>query len=162
MVFSKDTFGKWTFRNRVKGYIEPSRYIEVDYMGYIWAVHPQKGIYRLELNEQMDSVINILHFNSIAESSGKITVSLINNQIVFMTSEYIYEFNYENKSFIPVKSLEPGLMEFIGSTQIINYQKNSYWFTLGNRIALFEISKELDAKKILEIYHKYADLPGRK
>jgi DNA-binding CsgD family transcriptional regulator len=161
MVFSKDNYGKWAFRNRVKGYIEPSRYIEVDYMGYIWAVHPQKGMYRLELNEQMDSVINVLHFNSVANASGKITVSLINNQIVFMTSDYIYEFNYENKSFIPVKSLEPGLREFIGSTQIINYQKNSYWFVLGNRIALFEISKDLEAKKILEIYHKYADLPGR-
>jgi DNA-binding CsgD family transcriptional regulator len=161
VLFKKDQEGRWSFRNRINGYIEPSRYIEVDYMGFIWSVHPQKGIYRLELNEPMDSVVNILHFNSIADTSSKISVSQINNQVVFMTAGYIYLFNSENKSFLPVKSLEPGLGEFIGSTQIINYQKNSYWFILGNRIALFEISKGLEAKKILEIYHKYAELPGR-
>lgn len=161
VLFKKDQDGKWSFRNRINGYIEPSRYIEVDYMGFIWSVHPQKGIFRLELNEPMDSVINILHFNSIADTASKITVSQINNQVVFMTAGSIYSFNSENKTFLPVKSLEQGLGEFIGSTQIINYQKNSYWFILGNRIALFEISKSLEAKKIVEIYHKYAELPGR-
>jgi DNA-binding CsgD family transcriptional regulator len=161
IVFSKDSHGKWTFKNRISGYIEPTRYIEVDYLGFIWAVHPQKGIDRLELNGQMDSVINILHFNSVANSPGKITISQINNQVVFMTSDYIYTFNYENKSFVPVRSLESGLGEYIGSTQIIYYQKNSYWFILGSRIALFEISRELEAKKVLEIYHKFADLPNR-
>jgi DNA-binding CsgD family transcriptional regulator len=161
MLFGKDSKGKWSFRNRINGYIEPSRYLEVDYLGYIWAVHPQKGIDRLELNEKMDSVVNILHFNSVADSSGKITVSQLNNQVVFMTTNNIYTFNYENKSFSPVKSLEPGLGEYKGAGQIIYYQRNNYWFILGNRIALFEITKGLEARKIMEFYHKASYLPGR-
>ena len=161
VILGKDAGGKWTFRNRVKAYPEPTRYVEVDYQGYVWAVHPQKGIDRLELNEQMDSVLSVLHFNSIADSPGKISVSQINNQVVFMTSENIYSFDYERKSFVPVRALEAGLGEYIGASQIINYQKNIYWFILGDRIALFEISKELGAHKIREFYHKYADLPGR-
>ena len=123
------------------GYIEPSRYIEVDYKGYVWATHPQKGIYRLELNEAVDTILNTLYFSSIADTLNKVALSMINNQVVFLTSEYIYAFDYEKKTFYPLKSLEPGLGEYIKATQIIPYQKNSYWFILGNRIALFDISR---------------------
>ncbi len=161
VVFAKDSDGKWSFRNRINGYADPTRYIEIDYLGYIWAIHPQKGIYRLELNEQIDSVINTLYFNSIAGTSGRPTMSRINNQVVFMTSDYIYAFDYESKKFSPIRSLESGLGEYIKATQIIFYQKNSYWFILGNKIALFEITKDLEAKKLLELYHTYEDLPGR-
>jgi ligand-binding sensor domain-containing protein/DNA-binding CsgD family transcriptional regulator len=161
IVLGKDTEGKWNFRNTINGYREPTRYLDVDYLGYVWAVHPQKGIDRLELNEAMDSVINVIHFNSVGDTTGKITVSQINNQVVFTNSGYIYAFNNESKTFSPLRSLEPGLGEYIKSTQIINYQKNSYWFVLGNRIGLFEITKDLEAKKILELYHNFTELPGR-
>jgi DNA-binding CsgD family transcriptional regulator len=161
MVFNKDEKGKWSFRNRINGYIEPTRYIEVDYLGYVWAVHPQKGIDRLEFNEPMDSVINVLHFSSIAGNPGKIIISQVNNQVVFMTTDHIYEFKYENKTFSPVRSLEDGLGEYIKSSQIIPYQKNSYWFILPDKTALFDITKDLEAKKLFEIYPRYTDLPGR-
>jgi hypothetical protein len=32
---------------RLRGFIEPVRYIEVDYLGYIWASHHQKGIIQI-------------------------------------------------------------------------------------------------------------------
>ncbi|HUW93742.1 MAG TPA: hypothetical protein VMV74_11310, partial [Bacteroidales bacterium] len=161
VVFDKDERDRWRFRNKITGYAEPTKYIEIDYLGYVWAIHPQKGIYRLELNESMDSVVNTLYFNSIADTSNKLTMSRINNQVVFMTSEYIYAFDYENKTFYPIKSLEPGLGEYIKATQIMHYKQNSYWFILGNRIALIDISKDLMAVKETEFFHKYADLPGR-
>lgn len=78
-----------------------------------------------------------------------------------MTSDNIYAFDYENRIFFPIKSLEAGLGEYIRSTHIIPYNKNSYWFIHGNRIALFDISKDLEAVKETELIHKYADLPGR-
>jgi ligand-binding sensor domain-containing protein len=161
IVLGKDHLGKWAFRNIVNGYREPTRYLEIDYLGYVWAVHPQKGIDRLELNEAMDSVLNVIHYNSVGDTTGKITVSQINNQVVFMTSGYIYAFNNETRTFSPLRSLEPGLGDYIKSTQIINNQKNTYWFVLGNRIGLFEITKDLEARKILELYHNFTELPGR-
>ncbi len=159
--FRKDEEGKWQFRNRISGYTEPTRFLEVDYLGYIWAIHPQKGIYRLEMNEATDSVDNIIFFSSIADTTHRLAMSKVNNQVVFMTSEHIYAFNYESKTFYPIESLETGLGDYIRATQIIPYQKNSYWFILGNRIGLFEINRELEAKKVLEFFHKFADLPGR-
>ena len=71
IFFRKDKNGKWTFRNRIKGFGEPTRHIEVDYLGYIWASHPQKGIYKIELNEALDSIISLKFFNTISGVPGK-------------------------------------------------------------------------------------------
>jgi DNA-binding CsgD family transcriptional regulator len=159
--FMKDAKGDWTFKNRIDGYTEPTRSIEIDYLGYVWAVHPLKGIYRLELNERTDSIINTLYFSSVADTDRELAMSSINNQVVFLTSDHIFAFDYEKKAFFLITSLEPGLGEYVSATQIINYRKNSYWFILDDRIALFNITKELEAEKVLEFFHEYADLPLR-
>jgi DNA-binding CsgD family transcriptional regulator len=159
--FGKNSSGKWVYRNRIEGYIEPTRFLEIDYLGYVWAVHPQKGIYRLELNEQVDSIVSSLYFSLLADSSKILSMSNLNNQVVFMASDHIFAFDYEKQDFFPVTSLEPGLGEFVGATQIIGYHGNSYWFVLDNRIALFNVSRDLQAEKVLEFVHEYADLPWR-
>jgi DNA-binding CsgD family transcriptional regulator len=159
--FIKDAKGEWIYKNRIEGYTEPTRFIEVDYLGYVWAVHPLKGIYRLELNERTDSIVSALYFGSVADSTRELSMSSINNQVVFMTSDHIFAFDYEKKTFSPITSLEPGLGEFVSAAQIIHYRKNSYWFILNNRIALFNITRELEAEKVLEFFHEFADLPWR-
>lgn len=159
--FRKDTDGKWVYRSRIEGYIEPTRFLEIDYLGYIWAVHPQKGIYRLELNDQADSIVSSLYFSLLPDSSKILSMSSLNNQVVFMASDHIFTFDYENKDFFPVTSLEEGLGEFVGATQILWYRGNSYWFVLDNRIALFNVTRDMQAEKVLEFVHEYADLPWR-
>jgi ligand-binding sensor domain-containing protein/DNA-binding CsgD family transcriptional regulator len=161
ICYQKDKAGNWSYRNRMAGFGEPARYIEVDYLGYVWVVHPQKGIFRLELNENTDSVTNILQFSSIAQPSGKMNISSVNNQVVFMTSMNIYSFDATSHSFTPIRSLEAGLGEYSKATQIIHHEKNSYWFMLDNKIVLFDISKSFEATKLHELIQKYIDLPGR-
>ncbi len=97
----------------------------------------------------------------MAGNTRELAVSNINNQVVFLTSDHIYAFDYEKRTFFSITSLEPGLGEYVSSTQIIHYRKNSYWFILDNRIALFDVTRDLQAEKVLEFFHEYADLPSR-
>lgn len=159
--FAKDDDGKWSYRNRIAGYAEPSRSLMIDYLGYLWATHPQKGIYRLELNETADSVISVAAFSSIDDSNNRISISKINNQVVFLTSENIYAFDYEAGEFSPVRSLESGLADYRRATGIIPYQRNLYWFVMKNRIALFEISRAFEATLVTEFPQRFEELPGR-
>ncbi|HLO60863.1 MAG TPA: two-component regulator propeller domain-containing protein [Bacteroidales bacterium] len=161
VVFRKNQPGNWYYSHRVEGFGEPTRYIEVDYLGYVWAVHHQNGIYRLELNDNTDSVVNSEYFSTLDNQSGKITISSINNQVVFMNTRHIFSFDAENKKFFPVKELEKGLGEYARSTRIIHQEKNRYWFILEDKIALFEISRSFEARKIRELLQRYTDLPGR-
>ncbi|HCM59020.1 MAG TPA: hypothetical protein DIS74_01270 [Bacteroidales bacterium] len=159
--FRKGAAGKWEFSSRIDGYAEPTRFVEVDYLGYVWALHPQKGVFRLELNEEADSVTSSLYYSQAGDSARILSMAVINNQMVFIASDHIYGFNYETRDFFPVTSLEPGLGEFVRATQVIPFQKNSYWFVLDNRIALFTITRDLQAEKVMEFVHEYADLPWR-
>ncbi len=161
IFFRKDNNGRWTFRNRIKGFGEPTRHIEVDYLGYIWASHPQKGIYKIELNEALDSIINLKFFNSISGVPRKIEIHKINNQIIFSTSDSTYAFNYEKGEIIPLVKLNRTLGDFRTASQIIPYLKNYYWFVSGNKIALFEISKDFEAVKKLELVQKSSDIRER-
>jgi DNA-binding CsgD family transcriptional regulator len=159
--FRKDINGRWTFRNKVKGFIEPTRHIEVDYLGYIWASHPQKGIYKMELNEALDSIVNLKFFNSISGAPRKIDIHKINNQIIFTTSDSVYTFNYEKGTIIPLDKLNQTLGDYRTASQIIPYLKNEYWFGYGNKIALFEITKDFEALKKLELVQKSSDIRER-
>ncbi|MBA4322086.1 MAG: hypothetical protein C0408_04650, partial [Odoribacter sp.] len=161
VFFRKDQNGKWSFRNKIKGYSEPTRHIEVDYLGYIWASHPQKGIYKLELNEALDSVIKMQYFNSIAGNQINFDIYKINNQVVFTNSENIYKYDHDQKKIIPFLELNKTLEYYRSSAQIIPYTGNRYWFINGNKIALFEISKDFEAINRLELIQKFSDLPER-
>lgn len=161
IFFKKDAKGKWTFRNKIKGYNEPTRHIEIDYLGYIWASHPQKGFYRLELNETLDSVIQLQHYNTITGRPADIAMYKINNQIVFTTSDSLYTFDYDQRKIIPFNQLNMTLKEYRESSQIIPETRNKYWFLRGNKIALFEISKDFKGSKQLELSQKFSYLPER-
>jgi DNA-binding CsgD family transcriptional regulator len=161
IFFKKDLNGKWIYRNKINGFYEPTRHVEVDYLGYIWASHPQRGIYKIELNETLDSVINLKFFNSISGVPRKIAIHKINNQVIFSTSDSVYAFNYEKGEIIPFVKLNQSLGEFRSVSQIIPYVKNNYWFVSGNKIALFEISKDFEAVKKLELVQKSSDIRER-
>lgn len=161
IFFRKDDQGKWTLRNKIKGFSEPTRHIEVDYLGYIWASHPQKGIYKLELNEALDSVINLQYFRSVSGKSSGADVYKVNNKIVFTTNDSLYTFDYDKKSIVPFSQMNESLDEYRTSSQIVPEKKNNYWFIQGNNIALFEVSKDFTAKRLLELNQKFSDLPER-
>jgi DNA-binding CsgD family transcriptional regulator len=161
VLFRKNKDGKWTFRNKIEGFSEPTRHIEVDYLGYIWASHPQKGIFQLELNEALDSVNKVQYFKTITNKPNNVDIYKVNNQIVFTNSDSIYTFNYDKKEIEPFVLLNSTVGDFKSATQIIPDIRNNYWFIKGNRIALFEITKDFKATKLLEIVQKSANLPER-
>lgn len=161
IFFKKDRNGKWTFRNKIKGFDEPTRHIEIDYLGYIWASHPQKGFYRLELDEALDSVIQVQYYSTISSRQKAVNIYKVNNQIVFATSDSLYTFDYDRRKIIPFTQLNSSLGEYKESVHIIPETKNRYWLIRDNRIALFNISKDFVAVKQLEFYHKASYLPER-
>lgn len=159
IIFSKDAGGTWKFRNRIIGFNEPTRHLEIDYLGYVWASHHQRGIYKLELNDNADSVRSTSFFNKLEGISGNIDVFKINNRVVFTTGTRLYTFNYDANRMEPFESLNNQVAEFKQASQIIPYQKNLYWFVFGNKVGLFEISLDFKVKKVFELYQRNVRSP---
>ena len=91
---------EWKFRNFVKGFSETGGMFEEDEDGNIWFSHWIKGIFKLRLNEAMDSFESVEQigtekgFSTIRNN----TLSNINNQIAFSSEGGFFTFNpAENK-----------------------------------------------------------------
>ena len=55
---------KWNFTSDIKGFGESSRVMEVDENGDIWMTHGYKGVFRLKLNAELDSVISVMYYGA--------------------------------------------------------------------------------------------------
>ncbi len=160
VIFEKDGQGNWKFKSKIKGYNEPSRHVEVDYLGFVWASHHQRGIYKLELNDKLDSVQSRRFFERINGTAGNIDVFKINNRIIFTGSDQLYTFDYDANKIVSFKILNQQLKEFNKAVQIIPFEGTQYWLVLENKIGLFDINRDFKVRKILEFSQKNIHTSG--
>lgn len=160
VIFNKNKQGKWTFRNKVRYFNEPTRHLEIDYLGYVWTSHLPKGIYKLEMNETMDSIVKSDFYNIVENQPLKSDVFKIKNKIAFSTTENIYTYDYDQKKITPFVALDSTLGEYVQASKVLNYQ-DKYWFVNGHKIGLFEISKDFNTRMDLELVQKSIDIAER-
>jgi ligand-binding sensor domain-containing protein len=60
----KRTENGWEFNEKVKGFDESSRFLAQDTVGAIWISHGSKGVFRLLLNNELDSASNVKLYTS--------------------------------------------------------------------------------------------------
>jgi DNA-binding CsgD family transcriptional regulator len=161
IVIERSRAGQWMFRNKIEGFLEPTRYIETDYLGYIWASHHQKGIYKIELTDDLKGIARKQLITDIGGRTYNINVFKINNRVVFNTGEKIYTWDFVRDEIVEFEILNENLGEYESVNQIIHFQKNKYWFIGDDKMALFDVGLDFDATQLLEIPQIMVILPQR-
>lgn len=91
----------WSFVQKIKGFNESSRTMVQNKDATIWMAHGFKGVYRIKLNQKMDSVIRYSFYN--AESgfprNEDLGVFTAENQAVFSTPDGIYGYAHNTNRF---------------------------------------------------------------
>ncbi|MGE4290364.1 MAG: hypothetical protein AB7E36_16935, partial [Salinivirgaceae bacterium] len=159
--YKKNKQNQWEYRSRLNGFYEPTRHLEIDYLGYIWVSHPQKGIYRLKVNEAKDSIAAIYSYTALKKSLNLTDVYKLNNRVVFSSGKCFFTYDYVNDSIVPFSVLNHALGDYQQSTQIIPYEKNLYWFVNNNKLALFRISIESEPTLLNEYVIADDHMPGQ-
>ncbi|MCX2742745.1 triple tyrosine motif-containing protein [Mangrovivirga sp. M17] len=87
---------------KLKGFDESSRVMEVDDSGYIWMTHGYKGVYRLHIHDELDSVqVKFYGIEKGLPSNYLINVWKINGRLIFSTETTIYSYNEKTDRFAP-------------------------------------------------------------
>lgn len=88
----------WRVRNKVEGFKNSSRYLEIDASNQIWVNHEYKGVFKLKLNDSLTKVQELNKENSLTLGN---TSSLIkyNNQIHYASENGLFIYNDEKRSF---------------------------------------------------------------
>ena len=131
---------KWNFTSDIKGFGESSRVMEVDNNGDIWMTHGYKGVFRLKLNTELDSVISVVYYgaNEGLPANVLINVFKIENELIFTTTDGPYVFDYANNKFVldSVLSQYPNLREPLNF--LADDAKGNIYFLTRNHMGVLE------------------------
>ena len=88
----------WHVRNKVEGFKNSSRYLEIDASNQIWINHEYKGVFKLKLNDSLTKVQELNKEKSLTLGN---TSSLIkyNNQIHYASENGLFIYNDVIQSF---------------------------------------------------------------
>jgi len=157
VIYHKTERG-WEFRNQVTGFIEPSRFIEVDHLGNIWVGHNVKGLYRLRLNPTLDSVRLSRYYTRQdgLPTDNNIHVFKIHQRVVFTTGTQLYTWNDLENKLIPFEELNQGLGRFEAADVIASAEDGRFWLIMKSELGLFEINNhkaKLNYQMMLPLFH---------
>jgi hypothetical protein len=155
VVFKKEN-NSWTFSNQIKGYLEPSRFLEMDHFGNVWVGHAVKGLYKLQLSQSLDSVTSLVSFGKKDgfPSDFGIRVFKISNRVVFTTGSKLFTWDDLKNKIIYYDELNRQLQGFEACSRIIEKGNDCYWFIRKNDVGLFEIKNN----KVTMLLHLYLPL----
>jgi DNA-binding CsgD family transcriptional regulator len=93
----------WQHQYQLNGLNESSRVMEEDENGDIWMTHGYKGVYRIEMSDESDSIENVRYYNSKDgfPSDLLINVFRIKNRLIFASQNGIYKYDAKSDAFVP-------------------------------------------------------------
>ncbi len=131
------------FVRRIKGFNESSRDILQDRDGEIWIGHGLKGVFRLKLNERLDSAVQTRFYNSSSglPSDYGITLFDYKGEIYFATENGIYDFDKETEKFYPDQELN----ELLGKKDFDKLQldaEGNIWYFIPFSAGVYRLQED--------------------
>ena len=119
----KKTENGWTFSHIIPGFQKLSKTIEFERENVLWVAHTHKGLYRLELNNDLTEILEIREFSP----DVKTYVNKLNKKVVLSSdSGYVYYDDIQN-TFFPMNELNKSLGPYANNAHIISEGQNFYW-----------------------------------
>ncbi len=141
LVVFEERNGEWKHTHSLANFYDLIRYIELDHLNNLWASHMHRAIYKLQLNDSQDSIINATYYglNSVFRKDYNIHVFKVENRIVFTTGDSLFTYDDMHDTIIPFVTLNESLGHFQKAHRIIEAPDHHYWFITSSSIGLFQI-----------------------
>ncbi|WP_421918619.1 triple tyrosine motif-containing protein [Marinifilum sp.] len=141
--------GKWKFKKRIGGFHESSRELIWNNDNSIWMSHGYKGIYRIVLNNALDSCIN---YNLYGPEEGlpsdlSIGIHKIRNKVAFTSNQGFYEYVPEINKF----EVYPSLNNLFGKekeiTKIFEQSNGDIWYFQDDKLRILKLQVDNSYEK---------------
>lgn len=157
MARLKKENGTWNFDKDIKGFNESSRIQTWDDYGNLWISHGYKGIYRVRLNDKLDSVIQVNLYDSTKGLPSRLGNSVFkkDGKIYASTNDGVYRFVFFADEFEKDSSLH----SILNDRQVSDFKKDKYgnlWYfsDYSRNIGLIKGKGSPDCFNDVEVLHK--------
>ena len=159
LVLHKEVGNNIVFQHKIKGFDESSRVMELGEDGDIWMTHGYKGVYKLRLNDKMDSISSVRYFGTESglPSNVLINVFKVRNRLVFTTENQIYRYDEASDRFV----VDEFFKDFFNNDPVIalaeDPYQNIYYMTI-QEIGILEKDASGEYHKKTSIFNKLKDM----
>ncbi len=150
LIVLEKSYGKWHYKNRIKGFNESARFIEWDDKGYLWMSHGYRGVFRIKLNSDFTQAEEVLIFENTDFPNNKspLTLSLIDGECIFTSHDGIYKFNYSDGKFARIKEFESLFSDHIYPNDIKQDEYRNLWCFYGDKVGVLRFLEDGSYKDI--------------
>ena len=139
----------WQFVKHIKGFNESFRVFEEDENGDIWMSHGFKGIFKISLNNDLDSVITSKFYTTREglPTNYNLNVYKIQNKVIFTSKTGVYEYNAQQDQFIKSAFFNQMLAPVTDISYLKEDKKGNIWYIAWlnsvNRAGVFKLKEDL-------------------
>ncbi len=152
--------GDWVYDGRVKGFNESCRDIFFDKYGDLWMGHGYLGIFRLNLNKELDSVVNITAMGTEQNvyTQTEFYIFELGDEVFHSSYDSVFKYNFLANRF----EYAPEWTEKFGGKGVNRLHRDKYrniWYfeRYDNRVNLVHGSNSAWNNKSFDILNKLND-----
>lgn len=139
LLLYKNINDRLVFVKKFDGFFESSRVMEEDDEGNIWVAHGYKGLYKISLSENLDSISKIQFYDQRHgfPSNLFIHVFKLDNKLIFTGETGYYKYNKQKDRFEEYESNETAILKR-KRNGVIDIEKNVFNKIRGKMVGGFE------------------------
>ncbi|HUW94049.1 MAG TPA: triple tyrosine motif-containing protein [Bacteroidales bacterium] len=142
--------GTWNFIRRIAGFNESFRVFEEDENGDLWMSHGFKGIYRVTLSENLDSV-SASRFYNVKDglpSNFNLNVYKIKSKLIYASESGIFEYNSQKDQFEFSVYFNQILSPLSSFSYLREDEKGNIWYVSDNKVGVFRIQEDFSFQHV--------------
>lgn len=108
----------------------------------VWAIHPEKGIYRLRINKELNHVTEFDNFSEIDgyANYNRISMFKVEDKILFATPKGMYLFDFTGKNFRKLEKMSRDILYLDKMQSVKAAYKNDIWVATDEELFLYHIA----------------------
>lgn len=116
----------------------------------VWAIHPEKGIFRLRIDPELNRITDFDNFSSIDDYANYNRISLfkVEDKILFATPKGIYMFDITGKNFRRQEKISEEIQYLDKLQSVKPAYKNDIWVATDEELFLYRIA-DLNAQPLM-------------
>jgi len=136
-VFRKNASGQWAFYQKMEGIACPIRYLQPDPGGYLWAVNPYEGAYRLKISTDASRILQLdtIDTRSGLPSAYNLSLLLEKGRLLIWAKDRYYRWEEKHRRCVPSPLLVPSGLQF-GNGKLVIEHRGTRFLVFQGRLAL--------------------------
>ncbi|HTI10941.1 MAG TPA: triple tyrosine motif-containing protein [Puia sp.] len=134
--------GAFKYEGRIDSFYESLRVLAIDNNKDIWASHPYRGVFKIELAPDRKSIVRYTQYTQKDGLPADLnnTPFLIRNKIEIATEKGIYEYNPSTEKFVPSPFFTP-LFKDSTIEYLTEDNQGNIWFVNHQHVGVIDFSK---------------------